>query len=252
MRVFTLGDVHGDGLWFRHSITEAKRRDCDVILQVGDFGFWPHVREGRAFLELANRSLEDAGIDCWWIDGNHENFEALWEGDDPPPYPVWHTPRLCYLPRGTSWEWEGVTFVALGGAYSIDKHLRIPGVSWWPQETTRPRDVAKALSYGVCDVLVTHDAPSGTRMFEQGRLADHKQDDASRSNRQLVRAAMDGLGPQILVHGHWHLRNVESINGTTVLGLGRDGDPGAWAVLNVERGRVWVEEGRPAMPAVGT
>ena len=76
-----------------------------------------------------------------FIDGNHENFNAL------NSYPVeeWNGGKvhrirknILHLMRGQVFTIEGKTFFTMGGAYSIDKHLRKEGYSWWSDE--KPND----------------------------------------------------------------------------------------------------------------
>jgi hypothetical protein len=43
-------------------------------------------------------------------------------------------PLIAYLKRGRIYNIENKRFLALGGALSIDKHDRQPGMNWWEQE----------------------------------------------------------------------------------------------------------------------
>ena len=43
-------------------------------------------------------------------------------------------PFIAYLKRGKIYTIEGKRFLVLGGALSIDKEYRIPGLSWWKEE----------------------------------------------------------------------------------------------------------------------
>ncbi len=45
-RVLLAGDTHGNGRWVGHLCKLARRHGCEVILQLGDFGFWPHTTAG--------------------------------------------------------------------------------------------------------------------------------------------------------------------------------------------------------------
>ena len=43
-------------------------------------------------------------------------------------------PFIAYLKRGISYSIDGLKFLVLGGALSVDKSFRIPEISWWKEE----------------------------------------------------------------------------------------------------------------------
>src|SRR4051794_7894659 len=162
MRILVAGDVHRKGAWFGELCRAAQEQDADVILQVGDFGYWEHKAVGVDFLDEVEGHLAALGRDCVWIDGNHENHAMLRAAYGPGPdgfVPV--RQRLSYAPRGHRWTWDGVGFMALGGAPSFDQWMRTPGESWWPEETVTDDEAATAVAGGPVDVLVSHDCPAG-------------------------------------------------------------------------------------------
>ena len=55
---------------------------------------------------------------------------TLWNGG----YVQKITDSVIHLMRGQVFTIEGKKIFVFGGAESIDKEYRIPGVSWWPQE----------------------------------------------------------------------------------------------------------------------
>lgn len=61
----------------------ADRWACDWVLQLGDFGYWPHERNrrgkptGETFLDGVDRQAERFGIKWGFLDGNHEDHNAL-------------------------------------------------------------------------------------------------------------------------------------------------------------------------------
>jgi hypothetical protein len=60
MRILVVGDVHGNTDFMRTAIERAAARGITTILQVGDFGYWPHTKSGEKFLTDLERT---AGID---------------------------------------------------------------------------------------------------------------------------------------------------------------------------------------------
>lgn len=141
MRILVVGDVHGNTEFMLTAIVRAAGRGISTILQVGDFGYWPHTASGEKFLKDLERAAADHGVTVWWIDGNHENHEWLGLKTRAEDGTVHVSEHCRYLPRGHRWEWNGVRFGALGGAFSIDWRMRVPMLSWWPQEVIYLRDV---------------------------------------------------------------------------------------------------------------
>ena len=143
--IYITGDVHGDI----------------------DFGKFVHLRANNVSLDDYLLILGDAGI-CWspeftrkiitmyrklnitviFLDGNHENFDMLeslplveYKGalmhqiDD----------HIFHILRGEIMELEGYTMLCIGGAHSIDKHLRTEHISWWSQEDITDHDIDNAV-----------------------------------------------------------------------------------------------------------
>lgn len=66
--------------------------------------------------------------------------------------------------RGQIYEIEGQTFFTMGGALSIDKHLRVPDISWWEEEIPNYAECEEgfknleAHNWKV-DYIITHTGP---------------------------------------------------------------------------------------------
>jgi Icc-related predicted phosphoesterase len=235
-KILAVGDTHGNDRFLTQAIKLAKKDlEADTILQAGDFGFWEHYKEGVSFLKWISRQLVEKGITLHWIDGNHENHTMLrqlygpgGERHKPTEEGFWEIrENLFYIPRGTRWNWGGVDFMGLGGAYSVDKAWRTEGKSWWPEETITQDEVAYAVRPGNVDVIVSHDAPDGVpipifRADEKDKFPE------SRANRQQVLKVVQRTRPVLLIHGHYHCRYTDVFtwgNGRTLVeGLGCDMD----------------------------
>ncbi len=232
--ILLLGDTHGESGWVRLAARTAQALGITQILQLGDFGFWPHYASGRQFLKTAQESLERYGCELWWIDGNHENHD--WLAEQPRNEEgFWRLDPIVHIGRGSRWEWGGRTFLGCGGAYSIDKRYRTEGESWWAGETITEADLMRCGTEHV-DVLVTHDAPWGAANVIGPETVGDKDDyPESAANRKRVAALCDAVTPLLLTHGHYHHRNSTLYKTTRVEGFGRDGDArGAMAVLDLD------------------
>lgn len=96
--------------------------------------------------------------------GNHEAYSLI------ESYPIVDfcggkarkiTDSLYYEIRGEIYNFNGKTFLSLGGADSYDKAWRKPDISWWKQETIIPQDIDKTLENldkynGKVDYILTH------------------------------------------------------------------------------------------------
>jgi Calcineurin-like phosphoesterase len=202
-RVAFAGDWHANSRWAVAAVEYAAERGADVIIHVGDFGY-----DFRAqFLRSLERSLAGADMVLMFVDGNHENFPTLLR------YPIRDSGlrqlgnRIWHLPRGFRWSWGSTTLLALGGAHSVDRPWREPGLSWWREETITDDDIARAIAGGPVDVLVTHDCPAGVDipgLAESSRPWPADELAASDVHRDRLRTVVDAVRPRAIWHGHFH------------------------------------------------
>ena len=242
-RVGLVGDTHANSGWFTRVINEMADDGIKVIVQLGDFGWWPHL----SFISDVSRAAKRAGVVVLFIDGNHENHPHLRStaiNADPDSYhaarPVRVHPHLWHLPRGCAWEWNKVCFRGLGGAVSVDQRLRVPGVSWFAEEVPSEEDFQRAIDGGPADVLLTHDYPALGQSLTgmPGVPADLER--SSREVRDRLADVVRAINPRLVVHGHWHQRYSTERHGVQVEGLSCDTSRHAAGVLNL--GTLTVEE----------
>lgn len=72
--------------------------------------------------------------------------------------------NIFHLMRGQVFEIDSKKFFTFGGGVSIDKAMRMPYVSWWPQEETSYEEINEALDNlekhkNKVDYVITHAAP---------------------------------------------------------------------------------------------
>ena len=131
-RIAFAGDWHENAVYAQRAIRYARKQNADVLVHLGDFGY----SFSDHFVNTVTRDLGRAGMPLLFVDGNHEDHPKLNQ------YPVEAnglrkvTDRVWHLPRGFRWQWDGVRFLALGGAHSVDRPYRTAGVSWWSEEAT--------------------------------------------------------------------------------------------------------------------
>lgn len=233
--VYVVGDVHGNSAFLDYTLAHAGRNNCSVVVQLGDFGYWEHTRRGARFLDQAARAAETCNVTLLFIDGNHENhalLNDLYAHDRVGPDGVaWVRPRIGWITRGARWQWQGVSFGALGGAASVDREHRVPGWSWWANEVIEDRDV-KALGGERLDVLLSHDAPTVAGMVGRISVSREDQQRCDMSRGQLDRAVAM-TQPTLLIHGHWHLRHTLETPSIRIEGLAHDQAPFSEAVARL-------------------
>lgn len=234
-RLMIAGDWHGSRTWARQMISWAENAKVDAILQLGDFGYWPRWSEHTqtqtgvcTFTSDVHDMAEKAMIPIYWVDGNHENHDAL----EPGQGDYW----LRHLPRGHRWQWWGKTWMAVGGGVSVDKKVRTAGWDWFPGEVLSPQQYEHVMREGGVDIVVAHDTVAeieipGVHGQDKTKNADGffppEAIEESEANRALMSTIAEEKLPSYWFHGHYHSR----YNGTWK-------NPG------------WIEGG-PAMMVVG-
>lgn len=208
--ILVVGDVHGSWGQMEKAIRHAKELELDTIFQVGDYGIW---HNDKPFLNQQQHLLAEWDMQLLFIDGNHEDFPRLYEKkmlDDGTRYV---RDNITHVPRGYRWDWHGLTFLALGGAASIDKRHRVAGRSWWPEELLTVEDILTAQSGGPVDVMFTHDSPSTapnsvTDDF-RGQMEAMEYFGVSElayctDHRERLAEVTNVTTPRLLIHGHYH------------------------------------------------
>lgn len=254
-RVLVAGDWHGNTAWALGVIRRLPELLPDevprIIVHCGDFGIWPGP-EGARYLRKLDRELARVGGVLWFVDGNHEDHRRLAGLPDAVSGHGRAGDRILHLRRGQRWNWHGRTWLALGGAVSIDRADRVEGRSWWPEEEITAGQARQVTGAGRADVMVTHDCPAGVPHTFSALPAWLDPADLVRSDahRGLLQTVVDQVRPAHLIHGHLHRayeRDVGMRHGTVhVTGLDCDGVPGNWALLDPQAMR-WGEPGRTAV-----
>ncbi len=157
------GDTHGVFNTMRETLLRLRP---DAAFVAGDFGYWKKrdfdPKAGRGFRHDELRTLPCPVFFC---DGNHENFRLLRRltkgrmGGGP----VRVRKNLYYMPRGSVLELFGRRILFVGGAYSIDKALRVPGKTWFEEETLTAEETETILRNlphpETIDTVISHTCP---------------------------------------------------------------------------------------------
>ena len=165
--IYITGDTHAyfDRVEEFCEIYETEKSDVLIIL--GDAAINYHCDD----IDISTKEqLSELPITLLCIHGNHEKRpeniktyeetyrfggDVYWE----PEYP-----NLLFAKDGEIYKLAGKRCIAIGGAYSVDKAVRTPGVDWWPDE--QPSEEIKARvearleeeNWNV-DVVLSHTCP---------------------------------------------------------------------------------------------
>lgn len=191
MKYLVLGDIHAKFETAQRTLDKAleKHPDVDCILQVGDFGYWPH---------LFPKATWPGPFPCptKFVDGNHEDHPAL-RSHEGPLWGVWE-----YMSRGSIE--DGILYI--GGARSIDKHARTWGLDWFPEEDISYAECQRIYdaidSYdGTIHTVISHDCPTE---FDVS-LACSWEKDQMDSNRKFLSSILEMVQPKRWFFGHYHI-----------------------------------------------
>ena len=220
MSILFSGDFHANAVDELSSITknallkkygQEKYNGIKYHVILGDGGFmWIGNRKSDLFnyKVLAHRPFP---VLC--VIGNHEPILGMKDvpetdiGIGETVYQINAEPFVAYLKRGKVYTIDGIKFLVLGGALSVDKDIRKPNKTWWEKEywtLQEERDVFKLLeTENSFDCVISHTGPHhiNRRLFECESLSTEKFfDEVAFLNGKIYN--------KIQFHewwcGHWH------------------------------------------------
>lgn len=258
-----LGDTHGNPQAIQYAFDIALNMGCDKIFQLGDWGYWEHMYGGPEFLQITSEFATLNDIPFYWLDGNHECYswlqmtaeqirQRLYEGKSAPAScyqnnvvddGMWEIrPNLYYSPRGNRFSWDGVDFMTMGGAFSIDRNQRRVGTSFWFEEELLADDINKAIvDTTPINILLSHDLPDGVDLVRviNTHGGNYRVIREAEAGRKQLRRLVDVVRPSHVYHGHYHVRYTEDVNfgygKTRVTGLNCDGSGSdSWTIIETQ------------------
>jgi Icc-related predicted phosphoesterase len=192
--IVIMGDIHGE---FGKLNKFINTKQPKMIIQVGDFGYWPRWNTETHKKEWAKEDVVKAqNTIIHFCDGNHEDHWALRDRTTDELYP-----NTFYQPRGSYITLEdGRNVMFFGGAESIDKDYRVLGHDWFPEETITQKDMFGLPDIKV-DIMITHTCP---HEFEVKCFAgEAKSTDPS---KMALSYLLDRYKPDHWYFGHYHVK----------------------------------------------
>lgn len=208
---YITGDIHGDP---RRIVEFSKKYDLtgrDVVVILGDVGANYDLGPRDEWMKGILSAIAPI-ILC--IHGNHEArpetvpgyLEKQWNGG----VVLFQSqyPNLLFAKDGEIYSLNGKRCIAIGGAYSVDKHIRLArGWSWFPDE--QPSEQIKAyveqqLAENKMDVVFSHTCPDRYKPIECF-LAGIDQSTVDDSTERWLGDLERSITYSAWYCGHWHI-----------------------------------------------
>lgn len=185
MRV--IGDVHGKIDQYIPLLDE------EPSFQVGDMGL------GFRGVHLPNLPKRHR-----FIRGNHDD------------------PKKCQAHKNYAGEfgyWPEYRLFFMGGAFSIDYLMRIPGVSWWPDEQLSAKQFEQAGMLFIKErpeIVITHDCPSVVSYYLLEKIVPNFRPEKKvlTSTGQMLQTMWDLHQPKTWIFGHYHTNQQFDLHST--------------------------------------
>jgi len=177
-----IGDVHGKYGPYKRLIAEVP---CSI--QVGDMGVG--FRNWQGDIKGNPPHYAMVAGDHRFIRGNHDNPEECRKHSQ-------------WIPDGHI---EG-KMMFVGGAISIDKHLRQEGYNWWSDEQLSPDDLAYLIEvYEAAKphTMVTHECPQSIVPAFLGHYKNELEPGGA-DTRKAFEMMLAIHRPKLWIFGHWH------------------------------------------------
>lgn len=216
MDLLLVGDIHGAFPILDKVVHEAPK--YDKLIQLGDFGYDPYTSNFKII------PWHPGLPKTHWIPGNHEYWDVIEKVASYGKITQLQDNLWIIMP-GYIMRTKHYNVLFWGGGTSIDRHLRIEGESWFPQEIIPAKHYEKVLGNKSLKnkplIIISHDCPAS---FDVGPLNYSKTDYSRRDHEALL-----SLNPEQWYFGHFH-RSVQGVyKGCKWQGLGI----GEWKVITI-------------------
>lgn len=191
-----IGDIHSEWQKYKSYLTEKPS------IQLGDFGYGFSAVEDTKMLDWQVKNPQHK-----FIRGNHDNVEVCQTSPN-------------FIKDGTTYN----DFFCIGGAWSIDRDFRIPGVDWWSTEELSYKQQEPILEQWKTlkpRRVISHDCPTlvSYYMFIRTNLSFSRDLRLNRTN-EFLQQLFEIHQPDDWYFGHWHHTRSAEINGTRFHCLG--------------------------------
>ena len=210
--VYLTGDIHGDPERVVQFCLSMKPRRTDTIILLGDVA--ANYTGGQRD-EWVKQTLEKLKIYILCIHGNHEMRPSTIESYKLKEWCgglVWYEeayPHLLFAKDGEIYTIEGKSYLAIGGAYSVDKSYRIErNYGWWadeqPSEEIKRYVESQIEKVKRVDYVLSHTCPFKYEPRE-AFLNFIDQSTVDDSTERWLDKIEETLEYKLWFCGHWHI-----------------------------------------------
>ena len=213
MAVYATGDTHGDVFRIIYGTFPGEHivGEGDVLFILGDFG----VVFDNTATPLEKRILEllaQMPFIIMVVDGNHENHPRLYGLPETTMFGgkvgILKEGKVFVCRRGEIYTIDGKKFFTFGGATSIDRSLRVPGLSWWKEEVPSAAEMDRGLqnledNNYIVDYILAHTAPENIAkiLIEKSGVFFYDPD----PTRKYLEHVCSVTTFEHFYCGHWHV-----------------------------------------------
>lgn len=218
-RAYVSGDTHGK---VADRIYDANLRPGDTLIILGDNGlnFFLDERDKKE-----KKLVQASGVNVYCLRGNHDvrpqtllTMERIYDYETEnfvyrePPYS-----NIRYLIDGSTYQFGDYSALVIGGAYSIDRNLRLSQIrkdgwcGWWPDEQLyecEKEKILRRVHRSNADFIFTHTCPlefQPTDLF----LSSVDQSTVDNSMEQFLSKVSKEVKWNIWLFGHYHQDRIE-------------------------------------------
>lgn len=209
--VYFTGDIHGSPFKLQVFCRYMELTEKDTIVILGDVGanYYGGKRDKQFKEQIAKLAPT---IFC--IHGNHEQRPAnipSYKAKEWNDGPVWYEeeyPNLLFARDGNIYVIDGVRYLVIGGAFSVDKNYRLSrGYGWWadeqPTEEIKAR-VGRRVANSGLDVILSHTCPFKYEPRE-AFLPGIDQSEVDSSTEEWLDTIEESVDYKAWFCGHWHI-----------------------------------------------
>lgn len=207
--IYVTGDTHGN---FEGVYLWASLHHGDELIILGDAGINYY---GGSVDKITKERLNSCGIRIICIHGNHEerpqNIDTYVYGEYRGGQIMYEEeyPNILFAVDGEIYDFDGMQAIVIGGAYSIDKDIRLlKGYKWFPDEQPSQEVKEKvekkldSVNWSI-DIVLSHTCPTEfepTDMFLDG----FDQSLVDKSTEMWLQTIKDKLKFKKWYFGHFH------------------------------------------------
>lgn len=212
--IYITGDTHREFSRIFNLCEKMKTTKADILIILGDVGINYYGEEDKEIKKV----LSELPITFFCIHGNHENRPENIESYKKKLFKqglVYYEeeyPNLLFAIDSEIYDFDGKRCLVIGGAYSIDKEIRIlRNLGWWEDEQPSYKTKQKVLKMIdkklKVDIVLTHTCPTRYLPYEVF-LPEFDQTKVDRSTEDFLNFVEQKIEYKKWFCGHYHTEKI--------------------------------------------